>query len=193
MREWKTWFAARYIAPTLSKKNDRLRRSRDSKFRQKIWHPANFSGSVSYRPVLSFSWRTSNSLLFLWEPDHMMRAKRNNVYSCWSIIIPISRPVGVREGMKVESVVAAKKDALIASSREIAKNTFCCLPLFIRRMMHKLWKLFHSKSHIWSGKMKILLASNKFTILTTINERCTRSKLQVTIGGHRRPSELRLD
>lgn len=141
------------------KKNNRLRRSRDSQFRQKIRHPKHFSGSVSYRPVLSFSWRTSNSLLLLWGPDHMMRAKINNVRSCWSIIIPISRPVGLREGMKVESVVVAKKDALIASSRKIAKNTFCCLPLFIRRTMHKLWQLVHSKSHIWSGKMKILHAS----------------------------------
>lgn len=146
MRKWKTWSAARYIAPTLSKKNNRLRRSRDSQFRQKIRHPEHFSGSVSYRPVLSFSWRTSNCLLLLWGPDHMMRAKINNVRSCWSIIIPISRPVGVREGMKVESVVVAKKDALIASSRKIAKNTFCCLPLFIRRTMHKLWQLVHSKS-----------------------------------------------
>lgn len=122
-------------------------------------NPTQFGCGIGHGSVLSFCGGASNTILFARGPCDRSRAHIDDVSISGDIVITVSGPVSVWIHMKSIRRVTANVDTMRECCREISKDAFCSLPVFIGWRMHELGETINTVGDVWSSESQILKVS----------------------------------
>lgn len=108
--------------------------------------------------ILNFYGRMGDTSLLFGQPWNWITTHGDDICISGNIIICVSGPFWVWEGMSRKRRVRVNKNTVCGSANKISKNLFDTLPVICIWFVHKLKQAINDVHNVWSSKWKILKA-----------------------------------